>query len=238
MQWPIETDSSSSVAFELYSTDFDAVDFPSDEDLWVRFIYRNSTNANAPLSEYPLFGLANTTTGVKYNDFTAHLREFSVNLSEWCKICGSITSFCSTVQRPQMLEADTPSSDGSQNDMSPSVAAGIGVFFGISISVIFTVLLALFGGFTVTRIKAPARNSGWGGSRGVEKRTPDRDLIVSRTGAKRERVGSWELGGSDNFGRAVANYDTPMGATYMRGMDDDGDSLLIGRGPVKPFTIV
>ena len=105
------------------------------------------------------------------------------------------------------------------------------------------VLLFVFG-FGVQR-RAPGRNSIFGGFKGQEKNASDRDVSITKNGAKHERVGSWELGAGTSVGptdgpsAGITKGGEPViGATRMRDIDDDGDSLDIGRQPVKPLETV
>ncbi|KAK9773432.1 putative Histidine phosphatase superfamily [Seiridium cardinale] len=219
--------------FELFSEGTDTSNMPGVEDLWIRFLYRNGTAADTPVYEYPLFDLGNSETRLKYKDFASHIQAFSINsVSEWCTTCDAVSTFCSTTR--QTLDGDSTSSTNSNNlNLSPAVAGVIGACMTIAVIAVVAVSLVVFGGFVVHR-NSPSRKSNLAGFKGPEKMASDKDLTVAKNGARHERVGSWELGGP---GRPVVgdSKDEPVfGATHMRNIDDDGDSIIMGREPVNP----
>lgn len=74
----------SAMSFELfsYSTGEEGSTypaFPSTENLFVRFLFRNGTDADAPLKAFPLFGLGNSETEMSWKDFVNGIAEFAID---------------------------------------------------------------------------------------------------------------------------------------------------------------
>jgi hypothetical protein len=63
----------------------------------------------------------------------------------------------------------------------------------------------------------------------------DEDLSVAKSGAKHERVGSWELGGPGGPIIEALKITSTFEATAMRDVDDDDDCNIMGKTPVKPL---
>ncbi|KAI0130338.1 histidine phosphatase superfamily [Xylariales sp. AK1849] len=223
------------MVFELFSVSSNISTFPVIDDLWVRLLYRNSTVEDAPLSEYPLFGLGNSETRLKYTDFVSSIHEFSVNdLPTWCNSCGSVAFFCQAFDQNSGHEPDSAAGSSTAGvSLSPALAGVIGAITAIAVIFLATVTAAVFGGIRIYRNDA-GRKSSLGGFKGAEKMASDNDLSVAKNGARHERVGSWELGGPGAPpGMGAPKTETTFGATRMREADDDGDSIM-GRAPVKP----
>lgn len=227
----------STVLFELFSEGTNTTSFPYIDDLWVRFLYRNSTDDDAPVWEYPLFGLGNSETRIKYKDFASSIQRFSLDdIPTWCNVCDAVSLFCATTR--QTSNGSKASSNSKDRNLSPAIAGVIGAFMAVAATSVAAVLLFVFGGFRFRR-NPDGLNSFLGGFKGAEKMASDQDLSVANSGAKHERVGSWELG---KAGRAIvevsqgdASKQEPVfGATHMRNIDDDDDSILMGGQPVKP----
>ncbi|ETS85666.1 hypothetical protein PFICI_03691 [Pestalotiopsis fici W106-1] len=228
--------------FELFSEGTDATRFPDTDDLWVRFLYRNGSSEENPIYEYPLFSHGNSETRIKYRDFVSGIREFSINnIPAWCTACDAVNFFCSA---SRAASGGSTSSHNHKNlDLSPAAAGAIGAAIAIAIGAVAAVLLFVFG-FGIQR-RSSGRNSVFGGFRGQEKMASDRDVSITKSGAKHERVGSWELGAGTSSGptdgpsMGITKGSEPViGATHLRDIDDDGDSLDIGRQPIKPHETV
>ncbi|KAI1843244.1 hypothetical protein JX265_012183 [Neoarthrinium moseri] len=230
------------MVFELFS-ETDATDFPDTDDLWVRFLYRNSTDEDAPLYKYPLFGNGLSEDRIKYRDFTTSIHQFSINdMSTWCDTCDAVALFCNGVNRNSAGGTTTTQRGRRTSSLSPAVAGAIGAVAAIAAIVLGAVLLAWFGGFRFTRLKT-GRQSSLGGFKGAEKMKSDNDVSIARNGARHERVGSWELGGpgrppiSEDTSADLKNEPT-FGASLTRDAEDDTDSIIMSRAPVKPFQSV
>jgi hypothetical protein len=101
-------DYSSSLAFELF-TEADIDTFPSNQDdLRVRFLFRNGTESR--LNPFPLFGQNDDT--MSYADFRTELGARAINdVGEWCSFCESEASFCSVKEHSSFGSSESgPSS--------------------------------------------------------------------------------------------------------------------------------
>jgi hypothetical protein len=228
----------SAMVFELFSVDSDISSYPTNEDLWVRFLYRNSTDPSQPLSEYPLFGLGNSQSSMKYDDFVLAMNQFAIgDLATWCTLCESPILFCAALEDNAAGWLGTPpatSSSKSSYALSPAVAGVIGAAMAIATIALAAVSAAVFGGLRIRRADTERKDS-FGGFKGGERMASDKDVSVAKSGAKHERVGSWELRGPDVPAVGTSKSETTFGATRMRDVDDDGDSVIMGRTPVKPM---
>ena len=92
----------------------------SEEDLMVRFLFRNGTGDTQNLTEYPLFG--GSEIDLPYARFVQELRGRSINsLEQWCSTCGWTEDFCVAAN-----QTAASSSSGDDNGMSNAAAGGIG----------------------------------------------------------------------------------------------------------------
>lgn len=225
------------MVFELFSEGMGTTSFPSTSDLWVRFLYRNSTDDSARMWEYPLFGLGNSETRIKYDDFVSNVLRFSINdIPTWCNTCDAVSTFCGTSR--QVSEGSRTSGNSKDMNLSPAIAGVIGALMAIAVIAVAAVLLFVFGRFGFHR-RPPGQKSIMGGFKGAKKMASDQDLSVAESGAKKERIGSWELGKTPqpvvSFSQGGSPGNEPVfGATHMRNIDDDNDSIIMGRQPVKP----
>lgn len=214
----------SMMVFELFSggnqiTDADddsQGDFPSESELNVRFYFRNGTDQNEMLQEYPLFGLGPSTGSVvTWPSFRDSFMDFTVrNTDHWCQICGTQTSYC-----PQSTEIDAPTprpGAGSDDDddeddrkvLSPAIYGVIGAVSMLALVLIGMVILALCGYRLQRYDRRPShppsdlthlRGSAvaGGGFKGAEKLASDTDLTLKggagATVIRTERLGSWEM---------------------------------------------
>lgn len=223
------------VIFELFSDGTNTTSFPDEDDLWVRFLYRNGTEEDAPVYEYPLFGLGISQTRIKYRDFVSNIKRFSIDdVPTWCNTCNSVSIFCSALRQSSSTSSGKSSTSKDLN-LSPAVAGVIGAVMAIAVIAVAIVSLAVFGRFGVHR-NPPGQKTALGGFKGAEKMASDKDLSVARNGAKHERVGSWELGGPGRPVAGVSKDEPIVGATRMRHNDDDDDdhSSIMGSQPVQP----
>lgn len=234
------------MVFELFSTNNDS-SYPRQDELWVRFLYRNGTASDEPLTEYPLFGRGNSETRMQYVDFIAAMDNFSVrDISGWCNVCSSLSLYCSAL-------SDSTGDSGSSNvnsdnsngnsSLSPAIAGVIGAITTIAVLGLLGTTAFVFGGLRIRYKDTPEssrRHSSLGGFKGAEKMTPDRDVSIAKNGVRHERVGSWELGGPGGIrapppAATGGSADGPFGASIMHRRGDDGDNdSIAGLVPVKP----
>ncbi|KAI2616238.1 phosphoglycerate mutase-like protein [Hypoxylon sp. NC1633] len=235
------------MVFELFSATNDASYFPEDDDLWVRFLYRNGTDADTPLTEYPLFGRDNSESRMRWTEFVSRIDDFSVrDVSSWCELCSSLTLFCSALSHSSGTSTSSSSDGGSGNNsnanLSPAVAGVIGAVTALAVLAFAGVTAFVFGGVRIRRkdsLDAARRRSSLGGFKGAEKMASDHDVSIAKSGIRHERVGSWELGGPGSTAPAIVGESGPdstvFGASVRRNMKDldDGDSIT-GLSPVNP----
>jgi prostatic aicd phosphatase len=84
------------MSFELVSYDSPLKKeiFPTEESLYVRFLFRNGTDSAGVLT-YPLFGRTNGTTVMPWVEFKTHMESVSIEgVEEWCQYCESTADFC------------------------------------------------------------------------------------------------------------------------------------------------
>ncbi|KAI0384679.1 phosphoglycerate mutase-like protein [Hypomontagnella monticulosa] len=234
------------MVFEVFTTDDDAR-YPTKENAWVRFLYRNGTDADSPMTEYPLFGRGNSEARMRWSDFQTEMAKFSVqDVSTWCDMCGSVTLFCAALSHSSDNSPSLSGSGESGNpnaSLSPAVAGVIGAVIALAVLGLAAVTAFVFGGVRIRR-KGPSeairRQSSLGGFKGAEKMASDHDVSIAKTGVRHERVGSWELGGPGPAVTMPAPAVTPQsslgstfGATIVRDRHEDEDSIM-NVSPVSP----
>lgn len=84
-------DYASSMTFELFtnsSVTVSADNYPSEDEIYVRFLFSNGTATNeSEPTPYPLFGSGQTA--ISWKDFTTGMDNFAIRDNEhWCTICG------------------------------------------------------------------------------------------------------------------------------------------------------
>ncbi|KAK6519559.1 hypothetical protein TWF281_003385 [Arthrobotrys megalospora] len=120
----------STMAFEIL-TDKDVTEFPSStDDLKVRFLFRNGSDAGSPLTPFPLFGQQELT--LSWTDFATQLGERAISTVEkWCNTCKSTEDFCAVYDSSDSTGASSSSSSGS--GMSNAVAGVIGAMVTLGV---------------------------------------------------------------------------------------------------------
>lgn len=119
-------DYASTIAFELFSDDRTTFPENADDDLRVRFLFRNSTFGE--LSPYPLFGTNEET--LSWPRFVSEMQERAIStVGEWCSVCSSVADFCFANQE----EASSSDSGKSSGGMSNAVAGVIGAMVTLGV---------------------------------------------------------------------------------------------------------
>ncbi|OTB14726.1 hypothetical protein K445DRAFT_367409 [Daldinia sp. EC12] len=241
-------DPGAAMVFELFTTDDDAA-YPREDNSWVRFLYRNGSGSDIPFTEYPLFGRGNSETRMTWADFQEGVDKFAVwQLSDWCNMCSSLTLFCSSLgDNSGSVDSSSGSSSGSNQNsnasLSPAVAGVIGAVTAIAVLSLAGVSTFVFGGLRIRRrdpSDSARRRSSLGGFKGAEKMASDHDVTVTKSGARHERVGSWELGGPSASGKVTipAPVAVPesgvFGASIRRNAKDEDEDSILGASPVDP----
>ncbi len=123
------------MVFELFTVGGDPTVYPSRSDLWVRFLYRNGTDAGATFVEYALFGNGNSQSRMKYDDFVTSMTGIGINsYASWCNICQSISIFCPALQDNSSGGSGGQSNSGGGSTLSPVVAGVIGAIVAVVVS--------------------------------------------------------------------------------------------------------
>lgn len=223
-----------SLAFELYSLDDSSSEqYPDVSNLFVRFLFRNSTYPSTRFTYYPLFGHGPSQIAIPFREFQSQMQEFSLSSTEeWCNICNSSTIFCDGV-----VSRDHASRDKA---LSHAGAGAIGA------CVTLVTLAAISGIAWLCGLRIHSRRKpGIGGFKGSDKMASDRDVSFnSTTGAMsggtdgdgkggiaitgHERTGSWEMEQqkrSDNKGYTASR------------LDDHADDVLQVNPYVEPVTV-
>ena len=132
----------STMAFELYS-EADNATFPEDanvnDELLIRFLFRNGTDASADLTAYPLAGLDAAADGsMTYGTFRNGLEGQAVpSVEAWCQRCGSLADFCVSANATLEQEGASTSQDAKVSSGSGlSAAAGGGIGAGVTLAVV------------------------------------------------------------------------------------------------------
>jgi hypothetical protein len=225
----------SAMVVELFSIGSDTSSFPSTNDLWVRFMFRNGTESQMPFREYSLFNLGNSRSQIKWDEFTRNIAQFSIyDVPSWCNACGSSTVFCMALGNS--MGGGSPSvsiGQATSSRISPPIAGLIGAVVALAVTGLIAAAVVLLFGFRIHRKEAGPKGN-LGGFKGPEKMQADNDVVVTKTGARHERTGSWELGGPGAAPKPVdLKEETTFGATVIRRDDDDNDSIM-GIAPVNP----
>ncbi|KAK2058394.1 phosphoglycerate mutase-like protein [Colletotrichum caudatum] len=214
----------------------DASAYPTEENLYVRFLYRENADPNTPFKEYALFGLADTETPVPYGRFKQEMLKFGVDAPAWCKICGSVQSFCrSRTAQPTVGESICSSVQ------KPFVAGIIGAVIVLATLGLAAAAAIFVGGFRIQRPRMEPRSRResqitmlFRGLRAAEKTASDPDMSVSRRGSHHERQGSWELhdgpdvtSGKPDFGLGKSTWGFPNRSVGSL-------NTMVGSPPIGP----
>ena len=244
-------DFASTAVFEMYSdtTGSEALTFPSVDELWVRFYFRNGTDDT--YQAYSLFGLGPDQFEMRYGDFILAMQSYGIgNIGFWCQQCGpefdeSTRVFCSYWNTSNSLydwgEPDGFGGSSWKHNLSPAVSGVIGAIVALGIAGLIFAAIMLIGGVRFHRVHS--RKSELGGFKGSQKLASDRDLTLPKGGAivgatvetpgspvtgGHERVGSWEL----------KQHDLPnIAATHPArrpSFEEDEEVDISNRKPVRP----
>ncbi|KAK0662466.1 putative lysosomal acid phosphatase [Cercophora samala] len=127
----------STMAFELY-TDEAAGSFPSEDDLRVRFLFKNGTAGR--LRSYPLFGTGSES--LSWGQFVAEMKGRAIGTAEeWCSACGSSAGFCAGYTSEDGVASAAGSEKGG---MSNAVAGVVGAVVTLGVLGIVGLVMYLF----------------------------------------------------------------------------------------------
>ncbi|KAH8907329.1 histidine acid phosphatase [Coniochaeta sp. PMI_546] len=232
------------MVFELFSNGGNG-SYPAVHDLWVRFLYRNSSISGTPFVEYSLFGNGNSQSVMRYSDFASGMQAVSLDgVAAWCNVCASINLFCSGLQSNSGGSSGSTSSgtssSGSGGKIDPAVAGAIGAAVTCGLFGLLLIAAVLLGVVRFSTSGQDRRNGTLGGFKGAEKMASDNDLSYAKGGVRHERTGSWELRdgakateeGPETVG-AGAVVNKTRATSRTRSVDED-DISVMGNTPVEP----
>lgn len=168
-------------------------------------------------------------------------------------MCGSEAAFCAAWNSSNEFTDFGDNNDAaSRQAMKPVLAGLVGAVVALAFIAVMMILLALAGGLRIHRVARvprggnPDADGAFGGFKGSKKLHSDPDLVKNKNGAVfgatiertssikdeeaeqdqtfRERVGSWELKGTD---RGVGNIRRLGFGASVEGLD-------VGGQPVRP----
>ncbi|CAJ2513337.1 Uu.00g014560.m01.CDS01 [Anthostomella pinea] len=121
-------DYAAAMTFELVTNaTVSGSEYPSPDDVSVRFLFANGTAAQIEPRAYPLFGQSETL--LPWNTFASEMGKFAIGTTaEWCQACGNTTGQCasSTSTDSGGGDAAASSTSGKGNGISLPVAGVIG----------------------------------------------------------------------------------------------------------------
>ena len=168
------TNYASSMAFEMFtntSTDVTTANYPSEEDIYVRFLYRNGTaTVETPPAIFPLFGTGEDF--LSYSEFKNGMNAFAIgDTASWCHACGNTTGICASYSSDPSSEGPSAGARGSghSNGLTPAVNGVIGAMVTLAVVLGLEALLMVVLGLRVVSKKRLALGTGGSlspGSRG------------------------------------------------------------------------
>lgn len=159
-------DYASSMTFELFtnaSTTVSSADYPSADELYVRFLFSNGTaSEDAEPTAYALFG--NDQDVISWNDFTAGMNKFAISSTErWCDVCSNTDGACAAYATDDSSNGDASTASSSKkesgNGLSPVVNGVIGAMVTLAVVLGLEALVLLVGGYRIVSKKALAASS-------------------------------------------------------------------------------
>jgi Histidine phosphatase superfamily (branch 2) len=237
----------SSFVFELFALrENDIGTYPELNELYVRFLYQNGTEADSKAIEYSLFGRSPSQSMMSLSDFILGIERIMIyNVEDWCETCSSYSIFC-----PAFTGSNDNFNTGSSRHrgLSPTVAGVIGALVALAVLALIIAAAMIIGGCRVQRVNKK-RRSELGGFKGAEKLASDQDLTLpkAQAGAEvtepgsahirgHERVGSWELRDAKAEEAQKANMGASLNA-HMRRSSFEDDDLQVNpyNAGVKPY---
>lgn len=246
-------DFASAAAFELYSWESSTnVGYPSTDNLYVTFLFRNGTDPDAPLQAYPTFNRGPDQTDMPWATFQQLMYEIMLpDVGDWCTQCGAVNLFCAawnTSLAAYSSSSSTASPSASHpTQLSPAAAGAVGAVLALVLAALLAALLALAGGWRLHRLPPRRLSKDWpsaGGFKGAMKLSSDRDLVLPTgpsaaamtptteqpapfeqspaPGGAHERTGSWEMKGSAPAASKVNGTPVLQPEQQRRGLSERG----------------
>ncbi|KAH7106850.1 histidine phosphatase superfamily [Auriculariales sp. MPI-PUGE-AT-0066] len=145
-------DYASTLVFEAVTNADTASGLPSLDDVSIRFLFRNGSAANAPLTAWPLFETGKET--LPWNEWEQHVIELQIASPDaWCGVCHATKkekTFC-----PAVLEAVGPTLSAKKASMSAAVAGVTGAATTLGVISLLVVVAGCLG-LRLTRRKRAA----------------------------------------------------------------------------------
>ncbi|CAZ82874.1 unnamed protein product [Tuber melanosporum] len=125
---------------------FELVSHPSDSSMYIRFLFRNGTRPESPLTEYPLFGQGGQNALMPYTEFAGSMDKIAIdNLDQWCKVCDSQEDIC----QARSMHIDIQPTG--RPSMKPELAGGVGALCALAAVGIISAALMMIMGFRFTK---------------------------------------------------------------------------------------
>lgn len=141
-------DYASSMVFELV-TNATGTDFPSSDEISVRFAFHNGTMTGSETpTVYPMFGQSSDL--LSYSDFSTQMKKVAItSTSQWCDMCGNTDGSCATSSASSSTTSS--SSTESSGGISRAVAGVIGAMVTLAVILGLQALFFLVGGFRIAK---------------------------------------------------------------------------------------
>ena len=159
-------DYASAMMFEMFTNTSTAVttaNYPSPDDVYVRFLFHNGTTSNfsEPVA-YPLFGSDQEV--LSWNDFQTHMNSFALaDTQSWCTACGNTTGICAAYAPSSSTSSESGSrnsSSKSDNGLSPAVNGVIGAMVTLAVVLgLEALIMLIFGLRLVSKKRLQGANS-------------------------------------------------------------------------------
>ncbi|CAK7233813.1 hypothetical protein SCUCBS95973_008723 [Sporothrix curviconia] len=186
-----------SMAFELYSmTDSDVLVgnstvYPSQDLLYVRFLYSPDDSTSTSLTQYNLFDTVDhpATTSMTFGEFASAMQAIGIeSVAAWCSMCDGVSVFCAG----ELANVGNAGGDGSTNGdgsgsssdnnndsssssnkssgMAPAVAGVIGALVTLAVIGLTILAVMLWGGLRFFFASRKNTSDGSGGGNIFSKR--------------------------------------------------------------------
>lgn len=144
-------DYASSMTMELV-TNATGTDFPSVDDISVRFLFHNGTMTGSDEPKaFAMFGQSNTV--LPWSEFSSQASKVAVTTtSDWCNMCGNTDGKCASSSSTSSDSGSATSSNStSSGGISRAVAGVIGAMVTLAVILGLEALFFLVGGFRIAK---------------------------------------------------------------------------------------
>ncbi|KAF2417256.1 phosphoglycerate mutase-like protein [Tothia fuscella] len=146
-------DYASSMVFELFSNGAAASEFPSADDLQIRFLFHNGSAASsADPTPFALFG--GNDMSIPWNRFSEKMEKFAIGTAEqWCNACGNSTGTCAGYGESGTSSSQSAPSHHNRHGISAAVGGVIGAMVTLAVLLGLGSLVILVGGMRLVSKK-------------------------------------------------------------------------------------